>query len=144
MIKKTQEYMKNGGDINNPMEAAQKMGLGAGTPPNISPMMGGTPAMGSPGIGAGMMGPMGQWGMGMNPFMMNQNLQTQNQPNQPNQLNPQQAALQQQIEKQFFAQIYSRQLKELSDYGFKDEAKNLQALRETKGNIDEAMEKLCS
>ncbi len=40
--------------------------------------------------------------------------------------------------------LYKGQLKELESMGFKDKARNLQVLREVKGDVDSAIERLCS
>lgn len=153
MLKKSAEIMKNGGD-SNPQEMAEKMMMGSAA------QNGGQTGQ----VGMGQMGQMGQMGMGMgqpgfgsfgnfmNPFMFGM---------QPNQANPSQSggsfgsgdgqaqsagqqSLQTMLENSFFERTYALQLRELEEYGFKDRVRNLRVLREVKGDVDLAMEKLCS
>lgn len=76
MIKKTQEFMKNGGNPNDPQDIAEKMGIGAGTANK-----GGVPAMGQ---GFGGFGGFGGGGMGtgVNPSMFMGTNPSMNQANQ--------------------------------------------------------------
>jgi hypothetical protein len=125
MIKKTQEFMKNGGNPDNPQDVAEKFGMGMpGNPmggmPGTAAMGGmpGTAAMGMPGMGA-----MGQGfggfggGMGFNPYMysgmmnkMNNMSKGNPQPQFNSQLQPgtssQHATMQAAIEKAFFTRLY--------------------------------------
>lgn len=83
MIKKTQEFMKNGGNPNDPSDIAEKMGIGAGTA-----NLGGAPAMGQ------RFGGFGGGGMGANPFMFPGMGVNMNNGNQSQTSSSQQAALQ--------------------------------------------------
>jgi hypothetical protein len=113
MIKKTQEFMKNGGNPDNPQDVAEKFGMGM--PGNPMGGMPGTAAMGMPGMGG-----MGQGfggfggGMGFNPYMysgmMNNMSKGNPQPQFNSQLQPgtssQHATMQAAIEKAFFTRLY--------------------------------------